>query len=188
MNIQKLHKALLYLNMQQLKTICKRYTLDTIGNKGDLIERIITFIANGKKISVPSLPDASKAQQGKTYPLAPKTLILSGSYTNNLATRNFFKKLIGDHFHFTAYGNDWLTSRWMSGNPPTYQEFADYWENERVQRTQKKPNPKKEWAYINFLQDFYTQHPKAQKSVAMAAWKTKQQEMVELVWSMLNIK
>ncbi len=183
-----LQNALLYLKMRQLTALCKKLDLDTNGKKGELIERITTFVTTGKKTTTPQIPAASKAQRGKVYPLAPETVMLFGSYTNNLATRNFFKQLIGDHFHFTAYGIDWLNERWMASNPPTYQEFADFWEAERVRRKKVKPDPKEEWAYINFLQDYYAKYPKAPKGDAMAAWKAKQQEMAELVWNMLNFQ
>lgn len=184
----QLHSALLYLKMHQLTAICKKLDLESTGKKGELIERITTYIATGKKITLPPIPEVSKAQRGKTYPLAPEVLILYGSYANDLATRNFFKQLIGDHFHFTAYGIDWLNERWMAGHPPTYQEFASFWEVERIRRKKTKPNPKEEWAYINFLQDYYAQHPHATKNEATVAWKVKQQEMVKLVWQMLELK
>lgn len=61
----------------------------------------------------------------------------------------FLKKLIGDYFHFTAFGVDWVDERWMDGNPPTYQEFVDMWRAEYKRRQETPANPKEEWAYIN---------------------------------------
>lgn len=185
--LAQLSEAILYLKMNQLKSVCEKLTLDSSGKKGELIERIITFLKTGNKITAPAMPAISKAKSGAHYPLAPHTFMLSGAYVNDLATRNFFKSLIGEHFHFTAYGIDWLNERWMAGKPPTYAEFADFWEAERLRRKKQKPNPKDEWAYINFLQDYYAKHSNASKTDATVAWKVKQREMVEKVMSILNL-
>jgi hypothetical protein len=187
-NLDKLHNALLYLKMGELKRVCERLGVDFTSKKGMLIERITTFVQTGKKVTAPIMPEKSKAKRGISYPLAPSTLILSGAYVNDLETRNFFKKLIGDHFHFTAYGIDWLNERWMGGNPPTYAEFAEFWQAERLQRKKKKPEPKEEWAYINFLQDYFAVYPHAPQREAMQAWKQKQKENVQLVWQILGFE
>ncbi|XVN42631.1 MAG: hypothetical protein RCG15_08655 [Candidatus Rickettsia vulgarisii] len=65
--------------------------------------------------------------RGVVYHLHPNTLMLKGSYKNDLRNRQFFKQLIGEHFHFTAIAIDWLNDRWMQGlpPPPTYQEFLE---------------------------------------------------------------
>ncbi len=186
-NKEEFHTALLHLKMGELKRVCEKLVLDSSGKKGELIARITTFVHTGKKIEAPLMPEKSKAKRGGSYPLAPEALILSGAYVNDLSTRNFFKKLVGDHFHFTAYGIDWLNERWMAGNPPTYAEFAEFWEAERLRRTNKKPEPKEEWAYINFLQDYFTHYPNAPQKNAMQAWKQKREEMVRLVWDMLKL-
>lgn len=187
-NKDVLHTALLHCKMAELKRVCEKLALDFSGKKGELIERIVTFIATGKKIESPLMPEKSKAKRGVHYSLAPETLILSGAYVNDLATRIFFKTIIGEHFHFTAYGIDWLNERWMAGNPPTYAEFAEFWEAERLRRKKKTPEPKEEWAYINFLQDYFAQHPHAPQKEAMQAWKKKREEMVQVVWQMLGMK
>ena len=75
--------------------------------------------------------------------LHPDALMLYGSYKNDAATRAFFKTLIGSHFHYTAFGIDWLNDRWIAGKPPTYQEFADYWIAESERRKKKREEPKK---------------------------------------------
>ncbi len=57
-------------------------------------------------------------------------MILKGSYKNDLKTRLFFKNIVGDHFHFTAFGIDWINEKWMEGNPPTYRDYATMWQSE----------------------------------------------------------
>ena len=60
--------------------------------------------------------------------------MLKGGYKNDLKTRIFFKSIIGDYFHFTAFGIDWLKEQWMKGEPPTYKKFADMWTKEYAYR------------------------------------------------------
>jgi len=186
-NIAQLHDALLYLKMNQLKQVCEQLELDPKGVKLVLIERITTFIQSGKKLKAPVMLAQSKAKRGINYPLAANTRMLFGAYKNDLATRNFFKKLVGEHFHFTAYGIDWLNERWMAGNPPTYAEFAEFWQAEHLARKVSKPQPKEEWAYINFVQEYLRQDPAASKDEVLNAWKAKQEEMVAVVMHMLGL-
>jgi hypothetical protein len=79
------------------------------------------------------------------------------------------KTLIGPHFHYTAFGIDWLNDRWMMGNPPTYQEFATYWIVENERRKKHTEDPKKEWRFINFMQEMQMTHPMTSRNDMMAA-------------------
>lgn len=114
--------------------------------------------------------DLLKAKMGVEYPLTPHTLILKGSYKNDLKTRLFFKELIGNYFHFTAFGIDWLEARWLEGKPPTYQDFAEMWKTEYAKRKKLGTTPKEEWAYINFTQKFMNTHPDADRATLLKAW------------------
>lgn len=140
--------SLNFLHCEELKEIALKLGLSEKGKKGELIARIMHFLQTGEKLTLPRFPTVSCAKRGVSYPLDPKTLMLKGAYKNDLKTRLFFKRLIGEHFHFTAFGIDWLERRWMEGNPPTYQEFAEMWQ----ERKKMALPPKEEWAYINFLQ------------------------------------
>jgi len=105
--------------------------------------------------------DISQAESNRSAPLHPSRKILFGCYKNNEETRNFFKTLIGNHFHFTASGQDWIYERWTRGKPPTYAEFATFWQKEYEARKTKKRTPKQEWAYINFVQRYRKKEPKS---------------------------
>lgn len=143
----------------------------------------------GEILQPKKIPTISKAETGKKYPLKPDTLILYGAYKNDLTTRNFFKKLIGEHFHFTAFGQDWIAKRWQQGKPPTYSEFAKAWQKEYLKRKSSKANPKKEWAYLNFLQRFLTQHPNASKQQLALAWKKERNKQAKnAMWVLDKIK
>lgn len=170
---------LYYFHVHELKEVCDRFQLSSSGKKKDLILRLLSFFKSGKKQELMDFPDSSKAHKGEKYPLQPKTKILIGAYKNDLNTRMFFKKLIGDHFHFTAFGIDWINERWAKGDPPTYQEFASFWEKEYESRKIRKATPKKEWAYLNFIQRYSKEHPEFSKAQVIDAWKLERNSYVQ---------
>lgn len=137
---------------------------------GELIDRLLHYLYTGKKLTSKKFPEVSLANSRAIYPLAPKTLMLKVAYKNDLETRLFFKKLIGEYFHFTAYGIDWLNERWVKGKPPTYREFANMWQKEYIERKSKRAVPKEEWAYISFVQDFLNHFPNSSRTEIMRAW------------------
>lgn len=140
-----LQKSLLYLNISELKACCNSLKIPESSTKLLLINRILQYLKDGTLIKVSTIPIASRAQKNKKYPLQPDTSMVKGAYKNDLKTRLFFKKLIGNYFHFTAFGIDWLNQRWIGGNPPTYQEFATMWQQEYEKRKKEKVGPKQEW-------------------------------------------
>lgn len=189
MNVQQLtvlRKSLLFLHVEELKNICLKLSLPDSGKKGPIIARIVHFLETGKIITLPKIPKTSCAQKGKLYPLHPQTLIVKDAYKNDLVTRNFFKHLIGDYFHFTAFGIDWINERWLEGNPPTYQEFAEMWKAEYARRKKEPVAPKEEWQYINFTQKYIAEHPNASRDEQLAAWERERQHNVQIVLELLK--
>ena len=114
--------------------------------------------------------DDDDRQKGKEYPLDGQTYILFGAYKNDLKTRLFMKKLVGEHFHFTAFGQDWMKKKWYDGKPPTYAEFAAYWSAEYLKRKQGMTQPKDEWAYIKFIKEYIRKNPNATKEEILQKW------------------
>jgi hypothetical protein len=185
-SIKTLKEAMNYLRMEEIREVCQKLNLPYSGRKMQLIERVIIFLSSGKIIKVPKFPAVSRAVKGTVYKLAPNSLLLDGAYKNDLKTRLFFKKLIGNHFHFTAFGQDWTRERWYAGNPPTYQEFADMWVKEYKRRQENGAVPKEEWAFINFTQRYIKQNPKATKNEIHENWEKERFKNKELVMAMLN--
>ncbi|MCB9493296.1 MAG: hypothetical protein H6679_03410 [Epsilonproteobacteria bacterium] len=181
-------QALNFLKVDELREICSQLSLPVKGKKGLVINRIVHFLQTGNIINEPIIPPVSCAQPGKQYPLKPSTLIVKGSYKNDLATRMFFKKLIGQHFHFTAFGQDWTTERWLAGKPPTYQEFADMWRHEYEKRKKLGSTPKDEWAYINFVQKYIAKNPQATRKEITGSWKEEQARQRKFVEEVLIAK
>lgn len=185
-DLETLSAALYFMKIAELKAACLFLSLPEEGNKNEMIERIIIFITTGQIQKLPIMPSQSLAKNYPPQSLSPSSLILYGNYKNDLQTRVFFKHLIGPQFHFTAYGIDWLNDRWLKGSPPTYQEFADYWIKETNRREKIKADPKKEWAFIRFIQHMKEIMPQASQAQLIQEWKKIQAQKVSLVHALLK--
>jgi len=164
-----LRDAIYYMNMSELKRCCQVLAIPESGKKAELIDNIISFIKTGKVVKRDTMPPESLAKNHPPQGLTKNGLMLYGSYKNDDKTRALFKSLVGPHFHFTAFGIDWLNEQWLKGMPPTYQQFSDYWTKEMERRKQKKAKPKQEWTYLNFLQ--YHSSGYTSKIDLLKAWK-----------------
>jgi hypothetical protein len=98
----------------------------------------------------------------------------------------FFKNLIGKHFHFTAAGQDWINDRWQKGKPPTYAEFAKFWQAHYEKSLKTAANPRKEWAYLNFMQRFQKEHPQASRVEMTQAWNKTRSELAAKAKTVLD--
>ena len=185
--IENLKFSLNYFHMQELRDLCLNFNLPKSGQKVELLNNIISYIESGQIPPKKQLPDISKAQKGKEYLLNKKTLILLGAYKNDLKTRLFMKQLVGEYFHFTAFGQDWMKERWYSKNPPTYAEFAAYWRAEYLRRKKNKAQPKGEWAYINFIQSYVKEHPHASKQEILRNWESMRKKHLLIAQEILKV-
>ncbi len=176
---EALFSDMLYLNMAELRALCMKLALPKKGKKLHLIEVIKTFLLTGETLKEVPLPQVS-CGKGPAK-LLPDERILHGSHKNDLRTRIFLKKLIGNHFHYTAWGLDWIRERWEQGKPPTYQEFADAWQANYVVTQEQKHPPKKEWALIRFCMAYAEKHPEASRAEIIGAWKVVRAEKAERV-------
>ena len=181
-----LKEALNFLHVDELRHICAQLSLPIKGKKKVIIFGILHFIKTGELTTASYIPDISRAKRGQIYPPHPDTLILKGSYKNDLKTRLFFKQLIGEYFHFTAFGIDWLNERWLNGNPPTYQEFANMWSAEYQRRKQLGSTPKEEWAYINFAQKFVRDHKNSSHIAITEAWKNEREKQKNIAEEIID--
>ncbi len=184
--LKQLETSLNFFHVEELKDIALKLSLPKKSKKGALIHRIVHFLRTGDTKSDSEIPTISCAKRGQEYPLTSNTLILKGAYKNDLATRLFFKKLIGTYFHFTAFGIDWVNERWLEGNPPTYQEFADMWIKEYTRRKEEGSQPKHEWAYINLAQKFMKEHPNGSKKDLLEAWDRTRKKNLEIAHEILE--
>ena len=170
------------LNMKQLRALCEYFKVPKVGNKGFLIDLLKTYLLTGEIITPIPIPAVSRVQEGTDTRLHEEGYMLYGVYKNDLKTRLFMKSLVGEHFHYTAQGNEWMLKRWQEGNSPTYKEFAAWWQ-EAYEAPQ--PAPKKEWAYINFTRSYLNQFPDVSKEEILKQWKAYQANAADRVHDLL---
>jgi hypothetical protein len=182
-----IRNSLTFLHVDELRKVAKKLGLLDKGSKMTIILRILHFKKTGEMLAAPQFPKCSYSQKGQIYPLEISTLMLKGSYKNDLKNRLFFKEVIGNHFHFTAFGIDWLNERWMLGDPPTYQEFANMWKDEYTKRQKTPASPKEEWAYIQFTQNYSTQSSETYRDHLNIAWEHERQRHKNIITEMLGI-
>ena len=179
--LTSLQRSLNYLHVDELKTYCKKLELSQKGTKPTLTSRIMHFLKTGEKTETPSYPAVSCAKGRNIPEIKCESLMLKGGYKIDLKTRIFFKSLIGDYFHFTAFGIDWLKEQWMKGKPPTYKKFADMWKKEYAYRQENGSSPKTEWAYIIFVKEYTKNNPHANTKEILSNWQTERLNNKELV-------
>jgi hypothetical protein len=184
--IDEFFDALNFMNMEEIKHFCNKHGISISGKKGHILDRLKHYLITGEILHPKKIPPISKAKVGEIYLLKPNVLILKGAYKNDFQTRRFFKKLVGEHFHFTAFGQDWISKRWEQGKPPTYNEFAKAWQKEYLKRKKIKANPKKEWAYLNFMQQFLANYPNALKKELAIAWEEERNKQAKKAMKILN--
>jgi hypothetical protein len=181
-----LNDALHYMNMKELREECEFLGLKPKGKKTSLIQSLFGFALHGIAPTFKGIPAKCRAKPGTQYPIAMDGLILKGSYKCDSATRAFFKSVIGPHFHFTAFGIDWINAQWLNGKTPTYGEFAKMWSKESLRRKTQPARPKKEWAYLTFLQNAKKDYPRATRSQVLKLWKKEREAQVKLAHSLLR--
>ncbi len=178
----ELREALSHMHVAELEAQLEALNLSTKSfNKAELINRLMHYALTGKELLALEIPVISQSKRGTLYPLHPDTKMMHGSYKNDLKTRQFFKSLIGVHFHFTAQGIDWLPEQWLEGKTPTYAEFAKQWQRDYEQNKNQKRAPKQEWAYNRFVQSYMKDHPKKSKQEFLDAWEAQRQKYVQFV-------
>ena len=177
--LKNLEDKLHYLYVIELKKIAEELVLSQEGKKAQLIRRIMTYISTGEKLLLDKYPKQSLGKKSELGAISADSLMLKGAYKNDRKTREFFKKMIGQHFHFTVFGLDWLEERWRNGNPPTYNQFIEMW-REKYELHQKFPiPPKAEWKYIIFVQNYISMNKNFTKMEINDAWNSERNKALQ---------
>jgi len=178
---EKLKEALYFLKKEELSLILSKASQETMGCKQDLIDRVEgLFSTVPQKEKQTAASSRLKSNTQNSHLISPKT------YTNGQKSRQIFLKLIGPHFKFTTYGMDWIKKQWALGKEPSYRDFAEYWQKE-FQRRQDGGDFKSKLTNRRVV--FFREHKGLglSKAELEQAWKTKREEMRDLVWVLLKI-
>ena len=159
-----------YLNMEEIKSLCKTFNLpfqihyedengkikrtSEVERKPYLLDRIYNFI-QGKKSQKPIIYSKKIVKMGpfKTKYL-PTDFILYGDFksTNKLLI-NLLKFLSDQKFKFGAIAFIVAHELWRKNKRVTLEDFAKKW----VKADKNHTAPLKEWAYLTDLQNGFTQ-------------------------------
>ncbi|WP_395338079.1 hypothetical protein PN836_010575 [Ningiella sp. W23] len=133
--------SIYFLKVPELKALAQKAALSPKGSKQTLINTLLHFIEPNTKEQTSSsaktscLPRLSAVALSKIkVDYDPNQYIIPGVYSNNKKYRALFKNMIGPHFSFKSYGMDWIKDKWKSGEYPSYEEFANYWQQEYERR------------------------------------------------------
>ena len=155
-----------YWSMADLTDFAKRLGLSSHGNKPDLRARIERRLRG--------LPDEQSLQQRSTGPrdsdktLRPETPVIN--YKSDDGTRDFFKRNIGPHFHFTYHLNQYR----LANTNLTYGDLIREWvaEYERRQDPKYRAPIASHGEYNRYIRDYFSDERNKGKSLrdAAASW------------------
>lgn len=160
-----------YWYKNELMKFCASHDIPTHGMKHELCVRIEQFLKTG---TVPKKKPSNKPAFSfqRTGPLTLSTPV-DETYRCNEETREFFKSIIGSHFHFTAHLQAYIKANRDRGL--TYSNLAEEWQAEFERRKDKnyKAPIMKTWEYNQFTRDFLDDKQNKGKSIkdAATAWK-----------------
>ena len=156
-----------YWSMAELTALAKELGLSPRGNKPNLSARLERRLRG--------LPDEQSVEQRHRGPrdsdkaLRPETPVVS--YKSDDRTRDFFKRYIGPHFHFTYRLNQYR----LANHNLTYGDLIREWVAEYDRR--KDPNYRAPIAshgeYNRYIRDYFNDKRNKGKSLrdAVASWK-----------------
>ena len=158
-----------YWLKQELIDFCKKHKIYTSGAKADLTKRIKSFLEKGIVENVVKNKSYKNRDSDKDIRLDTKVI----NYKNDLKTRFFFKKHIGNHFHFTAHLMKFIKNKHETGKEITYEDLIKEWKDEykRKQNPDYKTKIGKTFEYNQFIRDFFTNNKGKKLSDAIRAWK-----------------
>ena len=151
-----------YLNMSEIKSFCKRYSIpfritvttkdgktiltqDT-DRKGVVLDRIKQFLRTGMVPESTCFPAAVVSFEPLPNKLNEDDRLLYGQYDKtNHAMRILLKSLTDGRFKDGAIARMLARDFWSRGTAPTFAEFAAAW----LESTQQHTSPNPEWAYLS---------------------------------------
>ena len=170
-----------YWLKEELVRFCGQLGIPATGQKLEILARIEAFLHGERFPEAAPQSESTSDMQQKTAsrntsakrrdsdaPLTLETPIVN--FKSDQKTREFFKSVVGPHFHFTAHMGDF-----MRDHPQlTYGEYAQEWqaEYERRKNADYKPPIMKSCEYNQFVRDFFADEQNQGKSLrdAISAW------------------
>jgi hypothetical protein len=150
-----------YLNMGEIKTLCKKHGIpyaiwiETRGRgrlktrdedrKGVILDRVRQYLKTGTIPAATCFPASVVCLDELPTKIKASDRLFYGQYDPKRdGMIPLLKKLTGGKFRHGALARILAREFWSKGIAPTYQEFASAWLRARAEHT--RPNP--EWAFL----------------------------------------
>jgi hypothetical protein len=152
----------------ELIAFCKANQLPTLGSKVELIQRIKVFMTTGRKAQFKK--NRSTVLRDSLQEISVNTLV--NHYKNDAATRQFFVKQVGKHFHFDAYLRQFTNKNNITPGL-TYGDLVQGWLKEASKRKEAtyQSTIGSQFEYNQFTRDFFANERGKSRSDAIQAWK-----------------
>ena len=156
-----------YWLKEDLQDFCRDNGMSATGSKGDLTDRVETFILTGER------KKPIRQRKSKPNVLEELTLdtVITEGHTCSQQVRYFFMSII-PKFHFSTH----IQQYFKQNVGKTYSDVVDEWYREEERK--KDPNFRKEIApqfeYNTFIRDFFSdpQNRGKSRSDAIVLWNT----------------
>lgn len=162
-----------YWLKMELTDFCVKNGIKTNGRKPEIFDRIEYFLQYGKIKNERINPhNKTKVEDNSDdTPLSLATVFKEG-FKFNQRNRDFFKSVLGPHFHFTVHTAKYVRDNLKNGNTITYQDFVDEWLKEKKRRKNKnfKPEIMASCEYNQFIRDYFLDNKDKKFKDAVNAW------------------
>lgn len=134
----------------ELTRFCVEHGIPAGGRKLEIRDRVEFLLRTGR-IEAPAPKRTSRAGRDSDGELTLDTPVVN--FKSDQKTREFFKSVIGPHFHFTAHLNQFRAGR----ADLTYGDLVREWEADRERRKRKDfaPPIMNSCEYNQYIRDFF---------------------------------
>lgn len=159
-----------YWLKEELILFCKTYSLPSHGAKLELMERIKIFLTSGGILKDKTPKYASKNAKDSASPLTLDTPVRH--FKCDAKTADFFRKHIGNSFHFNAYLRQFSPNKLKNTENITYGELIKGWIvfEEQKKIAGKKTEISPQFEYMRFIREFFINEKDKTREDAIAAW------------------
>jgi hypothetical protein len=171
-----------YWLKSELVKFCREVSISSGGGKIEIANRISKFLKTGE------IPKIKTKKTKRIIQKIPKSIndVIPEEYTSSQLFREYFKSIIGPHFHFTAY-----MMKFIKEHPKiTFKEYVDEWQTEYGRRKDAKYKSKimKSCEYNQYIRDFFKDNPEKTLREAIKYWKIKKTKRGDNKYSKKDLK
>ncbi len=174
-----------YWIQEELVSFCRKIGINCSGGKIEIANRIVKYLKTGK---IEKKNTNKNRGTKKGIQRIPKNIneVIPDNYSSSQLFKKYFKSIIGQHFHFTAY-----MAKYMKDRPEiTFKRYINEWQAEYKRRKDKNYHPKimRSCEYNQYIRDFFKDNPKRTRVDAIKYWKIKKSLRGDNVYRRSDLK